>query len=225
MLSNTQTWGMAVSNSMQNLWAKTIFFIPNLLGALAIFVVGVIVSVSLGTLTTKIMEKLKINKASDEIGLTHMLADGGIKTNISRLTGDIVKWFLFFVFLMATTDILNLPQITNFLNSILLYLPNVIAAAIILALTILIANFIGKVISKSEKITKMSNSKIIVAISKWAILIFGIMAALVQLGVATSLITVLFTGLVGMLALAGGLAFGLGGKDKATQILDKLIKS
>lgn len=225
MLSNTQTWGMAVSNSMQNLWAKTIFFIPNLLGALAIFVVGVIVSVSLGTLTTKIMEKLKINKASDEIGLTHMLADGGIKTNISRLTGDIVKWFLFFVFLMATTDILNLPQITNFLNSILLYLPNVIAAAIILALTILIANFIGKVISKSEKITKMSNSKIIVAISKWAILIFGIMATLVQLGVATSLITVLFTGLVGMLALAGGLAFGLGGKDKATQILDKLIKS
>ncbi len=225
MLNNTQTWEIAVSNSLQNLWIKTISFLPNLFGAVIIFIVGVMISVSLGMLITKIMKKLKFNKASDEIGLTHMLEHGGIKTDIPTLIGETVKWFLFFVFLMAATDILNLPQITQFLNSILLYVPNVIVAVIILALTVLIANFIGNVISKSEKTTRIPNSKIIGSISKWAILVFGIMAALVQLGVATSLITVLFTGFVGMISIAGGLAFGLGGKDKARQILDKLIKN
>ena len=223
-MTNTQSWELAITGSMQNLWIDAVSFIPNVFGAIIIFIVGLMIAVSLGMLITRLMEKLKIDKAADEIGLTHLLEQGEIKTSIPAIIGSIVKWFLIIVSLMAATDVLGLPQITTFLNSILLYVPNVIVAAIILALTVIIANFVEHVVIKGGKATKIGHDKMIGKISRWSILAFGIMAALVQLGVASSLITILFTGIISMLSIAGGLAFGLGGKDKAAQIIDKFIK-
>lgn len=221
---NTQSWEMAVSGSMQDLWVRSVGFIPHFFGAIVVFAIGLMIAVSLGLIVTRIMEKLKIDKAADEIGLTHLLEQGEIKTSIPTIIGEITKWFLIIVSLMAATDILGLPQITNFLNSILLYIPNVIVASIILALSVIIANFVEHLVLKGGKATKLAHEKIIGKISRFAILIFGVMAALVQLGIATSLITILFTGLISMLAIAGGLAFGLGGRDKAKQIVERYIK-
>jgi hypothetical protein len=223
-MTQAQSWEVAVTGSMQNLWVDAVNFIPNVFGALIVFIIGIMIAASLGILVTRLMEKLKIDKAADEIGLTHLLEQGEIKASIPHIIGEIVKWFLFIVSIMAATDILGLPQITAFLNSILLYVPNVIVAAIILALTIIIANFVEHVVTKGGKATKISHDKIIAKISKWSIVMFGVMAALVQLGVATSLITILFTGIVSMLSIAGGLAFGLGGRDKAAQIINKYVK-
>jgi hypothetical protein len=223
-MTQAQSWEIAITGSMQNLWIDAVSFIPNVFGAIIIFIVGLMIAVSLGMLITRLMEKLKIDKAADEIGLTHLLEQGDIKTNIPTIIGGIVKWFLIIVSLMAATDVLGLPQITAFLNSILLYVPNVIVAAIILALTIIIANFVEHIVVKGGKATKIAHDKMIGKISRWSILAFGIMAALVQLGVATSLITILFTGIVSMLSIAGGLAFGLGGRDKAAQIINKYVK-
>ena len=133
-----------------------------------------------------------------------------------------MKWFLILVFLMAATDILHLVQVTSFLNSIVLYLPNVIVAAVILAIAFLIGNFAYAVIKGSTKIAGIVSATLLATIAKWAIVIFGLLAALIQLGVASSLINTIFIGFVAMLALAGGLAFGLGGKDEAALILKKL---
>ncbi|MBT4277436.1 hypothetical protein HOD96_01680 [Candidatus Falkowbacteria bacterium] len=221
-MTNTQSWEMAISGSMQDLWMRSIGFLPNLFGAIIIFAVGLMIAISLGVLFTKLLEKLKVDKAADEIGLTHMLEQGEIKVSIPTIIGEIVKWFLIIASLMAATDILGLPQITYFLNSILLYVPNVIVAAIILAVTVIVANFVNHIVHKGGRATKVAHSHIFGAMSKWAIIIFGVMAALVQLGIATSLISILFSGIIGMLALAGGLAFGLGGKDKAAQILNQM---
>lgn len=224
MLTNTRTWEMAISDSLNDLWVRAISFVPNLFGAIIVFIIGIMIAVSLGVLVTKLMKKLRVDKAASEIGLTHLLERGEIKATISTIIGEIVKWFLFIVFLMAATEILDLPQISQFLNSILLYIPNVIVAAIIIALSVIIANFVEHVVVKGGKATKIVHGKLLGIMSRWAILIFGIMAALVQLGVATSLVTILFTGFIGMISIAGGLAFGLGGKEKAAQILEKLVK-
>ncbi len=217
-------WGMAVASSGEGAWAKVTSYLPNIFGAVIVFVVGVFLSISLGILVAKILHKMKIDRAAEEIGLAHLLEQGGVKARISFLIGEMVKWFLFIVFLMAAADILHLEAVSLFLNSVLLYIPNVIVAAIILAISILIANFISKVIARSGEATKISHYHILGILGKWAILIFGVMAALVQLGVATSLLTILFAGLVAMLSLAGGLAFGLGGREKAAQLLDEWFK-
>ncbi|MCK5460260.1 hypothetical protein KAI52_04040 [Candidatus Parcubacteria bacterium] len=221
MLDATQAWQIAIITSIQNLWIRMIEFIPNLFGAVIIFVIGLMVAISLEMLAIRILKKMKIEKASEEIGLTDFLERGDIKMNIPRLVGGAVKWFIIIASLMAVADILNLPQITGFLNSIIAYIPNIIAAVVIMAISIIVANFLSRIVSKGTKTTKVAHNKMLANLSKWAVLIFGLMAALVQLGVASSLITILFTGVVASLSLALGLAFGLGGTEKAMEILNK----
>jgi hypothetical protein len=133
-----------------------------------------------------------------------------------------VKWFLILVFLMAAANILQLTQVTNFLNSIIFYIPNVVVAVVILAIVTLVGNFVYGVVRGSSRAAGMVSATFLAAISKWAIIIFGIFAALIQLGVAGTLVSTIFIGIVAMLALAGGLAFGLGGKEEAALLLRKI---
>jgi hypothetical protein len=141
---------------------------------------------------------------------------------VAGFFGGLVKWFLILVFLMAATDILGLNQVTDFLNSILLYIPNVVVAVIILAVVFLVGNFVYVVVKGSTKAAGVMSATLLATISKWSIIIFGLLAALIQLGIATSLVSTIFIGIVAMLSLAGGLDFGLGGKEEAQMILKKL---
>jgi len=112
--------------------------------------------------------------------------------------------------------------VTNFLNSIILYIPNVVVAVVILSAVFLIGNFVYNVVKGSTKAAGVMSATLLAAIAKWAIVIFGFFAALIQLGIATSLVNTIFVGIVAMLSLAGGLAFGLGGRDEAALIIKKL---
>jgi hypothetical protein len=123
---------------------------------------------------------------------------------------------------MAATDILKLGQVTIFLNNILLYIPNVVVAVVILAVVFLVGNFVSNIVKGSTRAAGVMSATLLATISKWSIIIFGIFAALIQLGVASSLVSTIFIGIVAMLALAGGLAFGLGGREVAADVLRKL---
>ena len=146
----------------------------------------------------------------------------GVGANVSELIGGIVKWFLVLVFLMAATNILNLIQVTDFLNQIILYIPNVIVAVLILAIAFLVGNLVYGIVKGSTRAAGVMSATLLAAISKWAIIIFGILAALIQLGIATTLVSTMFTGFIAAISLAIGLAFGLGGREEAALILKKL---
>ena len=221
-MNSVQTWGEAITLSLLNLWERFINFLPALLGAVLVFVAGWIVAVALGKAVEHIVKVIRIDDVIEKAGTKGRLRKAGVELNIAKFFGGLVKWFLILVFLMAATDILHLMQVTSFLNSIVLYLPNVIVAAVILAIAFLIGTFAYAVIKGSTKVAGIVSATLLATIAKWAIVIFGLLAALVQLGVASSLINTIFIGFVAMLALAGGLAFGLGGKDEAALILKKL---
>jgi hypothetical protein len=208
--------------SLLSLWERFVAFLPALVGAVLVFVAGWIVAVALGKAVEHIVKVIRIDDVVEKAGTKGRLRKAGVDFNIAKFFGGLVKWFLILVFLMAATDILHLSQVTGFLNSIVLYLPNVIVGAVILAVAFLVGSFVYSVIKGSTKIAGIVSATLLATVAKWAIVIFGFLAALIQLGVAASLINTLFIGLVAMLALAGGLAFGLGGKDEATLILKKL---
>lgn len=208
--------------SLLGLWERFVNFLPALVGAILVFVAGWIVAVALGKAVEHIVKIIRIDDVVEKAGTKERLRKAGVELNIAKFFGGLVKWFLILVFLMAATDILHLVQVTSFLNSIVLYLPNVIVAAVIMAVAFLVGNFVYAVIKGSTKIAGIVSATLLATIAKWAIVIFGFLAALIQLGVASSLINTIFIGLVAMLALAGGLAFGLGGKDEAALILKKL---
>lgn len=221
-MESVQTWGEAITLSLLNLWGRFINFLPTLVGAVLVFVAGWIVAVALGKVIEHIVKMIKIDEAMEKAGTKERFKKAGVNLNVAKFLGGLVKWFLILVFLMAATDILKLVQVTNFLNSIILYLPNVVVAAVILAVAFLVANFVYAVVKGSTKVAGIVSATLLATVAKWAIIVFGFLAALTQLGIASSLINTLFMGLVAMLALAGGLAFGLGGKDEAAAILRKL---
>ena len=221
-MNSVQTWGEAITMSLLGLWERFINFLPALVGAILVFVAGWIVAVALGKAIEHIVKIIRIDDVVEKAGTKGRLRKVGVELNIAKFFGELVKWFLILVFLMAATDILHLSQVTSFLNSIVLYLPNVIVAAVILAVAFLLGNFVYAVIKGSTRIAGIVSATLLGTVAKWAIVIFGFLAALIQLGVASSLINTLFIGLVAMLSLAGGLAFGLGGKDEAAMILKKI---
>lgn len=221
-MNGIQTWGEAITVSLIGLWERFIMFIPALIGAIIVFVAGWIVASILGGLIEKLIKSIKVDQALEKVGFNKKLGEVGISETISELIGGIVKWFLILVFLMAATDILGLVQVTGFLNDIIFYIPNVVVAVVVLAIAFLVGNFVYNVVKGSTRAAGVMSATLLATISKWAIIIFGLLAALIQLGIAVSLVNTIFIGIIAALAIASGLAFGLGGKDEAAMVIKKL---
>lgn len=219
-----QSWTEVTVNSFQSIWEGFIMFLPNLIGALIVFLIGWAIAVGLQKLITQILRVLRIDSTLGKMGLGEVFEKGDIKMDIAGWVGSFVKWFLVLVFLLAATDILGLQEVSIFLRSILDYVPNVIAAVLILAVAVWLASVLRKIVQASVSVSDIRASRFLGALTYWSILIFGIFAVLIQLGIAYALLQTLITGIIAMLALAGGLAFGLGGKDQAASFLSRLKK-
>jgi len=213
-----------VQTAFADLWASLLTFLPLFLGAVVVFVLGLIIAVIIKGIVIKISNVLHLDDLAAKLEVKESFKKMGIKLDIAGLLGWIVKWFVVVVSLIAATDILGWTQLTAYLQEVVLYLPNVIIAVIILLVGVLLANFVHGVVKAAVKAAKLHSADFLAGISKWAILVFSFMAAIAQLGIAQNLINILFTGFVAMLALAGGLAFGLGGKEYAQSVLSKLKK-
>ena len=221
-MDNVKTWGEAITFSLINVGQKMVDYLPALLGALLVLIAGWIMSVTMGRLVEKMVSELGVDNAIKKMGLSGKNSKSGLNINITGFIGGLFKWFLILVFLMAATDILQLNQVTVFLNKIIFYLPNVLVSVVILASVFLLGNFVYHIVKGSTRAAGVMSATLLATISKWAIIIFGFFAALIQLGVADSLVNTMFIGLIGMISLAGGLAFGLGGRDEAQLILKKV---
>lgn len=220
------TWLDVLALSFQTMWANLLSFLPEFLIALIVFIIGLIVAVSLGKLAAKIIYWIRLDDLVKSTGLVEKCEALGLRFTLSSIVGWIVKWFFVVVVLLAVTNFLGWAQVTDFLSEVAMYLPNVLIAVVILTVGLVMGQFAHNVVEKAIKVSQTPTMayKPLAALSKWSIIIFALLAALVQLGIATALIQILFTGLIAMLAIAGGLAFGLGGKEKASKWLDAIEK-
>jgi len=219
-----QSWTEVTVNSFQSIWGGFISFLPSLLGALVIFFIGWAIAVGLQKLFTQILRAMRIDPALEKLGMGQFFEQAGIKMDFAGWIGTFIKWFLVLVFLLAATDILNLSEVSVFLRSILSYIPSVIIAVVILAVAFWLASVLRKLVQASVSASNIKAAALLGTITYWALLIFGVFAALIQLGIAFALLQTLITGLIAMLAIAGGLAFGLGGKDAAASFINRLRK-
>ncbi len=218
-----QNWTDVVVASLQRLWDGVASVVPSLVGALVIIIVGLVVAYVLGTLVVeKILEALKFDALLQKLGLSPYFERGGLQMKGARFVGRLVYWFVVISFLLAASDVLGLYAFSAFLKDVLFYIPNVIVAVLIMVAAVVVANFVRKVASASVMSAKLHAAHFVGSMAWWAIVIFGLLTALVQLNVAVSVINTVITGFVAMLALAGGLAFGLGGKDYAAALINRL---
>jgi small-conductance mechanosensitive channel len=217
-----QSWAETTTVALQNLWQGFLNFIPALIGAIVIFIIGWFIAIGIGKLIAEILIRLKFNKLFDKAGWREALEKAELKVNAAEFIGGIVKWILVIVFLLAAVEILGFVQFADFLKSVLGYLPNVIIAALIFVVTVILVDIVEKVVRAAVEKVRVGYGQMVSAIIKWSIWFFAVLAILYQLGIARPFMETLFTGLVAMLVIALGIAFGLGGKDVAAEILGDL---
>src|SRR3989344_6282529 len=204
-----ETWGKLLQASFGNIWLGVAAFLPNLIVALIIFLVGWIVGVLVGHAVWHVVKILKIDSALKDTELEHALERGGFTLNIGAFLGGLVKWFVIVVFLVASLDVLKLTQVNRFLQDVVLvYLPQVIVAVLILVAAAIIGDVMFRIVTGSARAAHIRSAHFIGSVTKWAIWIFAILAALYQLGIATPFVQTLFTGVIVAVSLAIGLAFG-----------------
>lgn len=213
-----------IQGSVLGLWNSILSYLPNVLGAVIVFLVGIIIAAVSQAVVEKMVRLLRVDDLVGKLDVKLSLEKVGIRLHVGKLLGWIVRWFFIIVALIAATDILGWEQVTVYLRQVVEYIPNVIISVIILLAGILLANFTRNVVKTAVEAAELASADFLSGIAKWAILLFSFMAALVQLQIAQGLINTLFTGLIAMLALGGGLAFGLGGKEHASRVLDRLKK-
>ncbi len=216
-------WYSVTIDALQALWKGFLHFIPDLVGAILIFAIGWFLSVALGKLVAEILKKAKFNQIFEKGNWDEALAKADIKVDASAFIGAIVKWVLVIVFLSAAVEILGLVEFAGVLNRVLGYLPNVIVAAFIFVVAVILSDILEKIVRATVESTKMGYGHIAGVIVRWSIWIFAFMVIIAQL-VNNSFIQTLFTGLIALMVIAGGIDFGLGGKDVAGKIVEDLYK-
>lgn len=218
-----QIWSDVLVESFRNLWNGVAMFAPKIIIAAIVFIIGLLVASIISKFATSIINSLKVDKALQAVGVEEALHKGGFALNSGAFIGGLIRWFLIIVFLVASMDILRLDKVNDFLKNVVLnYLPNVIVAAFILVAAAFIARAMQNMVVGSAKAAGVPSTHFLGGLTKWSIWIFAILAALFQLGIAGAFAQTLFTGFVAMVAIAGGLAFGLGGRDAAAKYIEKL---
>ncbi|MCL5970684.1 MAG: hypothetical protein M1450_04260, partial [Patescibacteria group bacterium] len=185
-----------------------------------ILLIGIIVSSLLKQVVIQVFRALNVEGFLKKYGVPEAKSE----FNWTNILAEIVRWFIFVLFLIPTADVWGLPQIVTVLNTFLLYLPNVFVAAIIGLVGFVFARLTHDVVLASTQGLSAETSKTVASVARWAIIIFVFLAILNQLGVAADLVRILFTGFVAMVAIAGGIAFGLGGQNSAKDALENFRK-
>jgi hypothetical protein len=199
-----------------------IAFLPSVIVAVVIFALGWGFGSVLGRAVEHLISVLRIDRALHRAGFDTLSERAGVRVSVAGFLGGVTKWSVVVAFTLASAEILGLSQVTQLLRDILVYIPQVIIAAIILVISMLLGDFVSRIVSHSVKATGM-NGDMAAQMSKWAIIIVGgVFPALTQLRIAQGLVEVLFTGVVFAVSLALGLSFGLGGRDAAARAIEKI---
>lgn len=210
------------AQTFQGLWFQVALYAPKIITAALLLVIGWIVGTVLGSIVSQVLRSLQVDKALRNIGAEEVVERTGYRLNTGVFLGTLVRWFIIVGFLVIAVNVLGLGDVNVFLTQILEYLPRVFVAAVMLIAAAFIGDAAHKLVAGSARATGAHSSELIGSIAKWAVWVFALLAVCQQLLVAPEIVQALVWGMVAMLALAGGLAFGLGGRETAARILESM---
>lgn len=229
---NVDSLAVRTYEALIGIWPNLVINLVNgifvLIVALAALIIGWLIAIAVGQLVIRILNAIKLNQYFDKAGWKDALEKAELKIDAAAFIGGVFKWIVFIIVLMVVAEILGLAQFAGLLQGVLGYLPNVIVAVFIFVVAVIISEILEKVVRAAVEGTKVGYGALAGAIVKWSIWVFAILAILRQLLVVPDLISAVFNaliyGVVALLVISFGLAFGLGGKDVAAEILSDLKK-
>jgi small-conductance mechanosensitive channel len=214
---------MALTDAFSSLLVGVVAFIPKLIVAIVVVILGWVIGAALSKIINQLFKTLRIDSALEAAGAKQLVHKAGFNLNSGLFVGELIKYFVVVVSIMATFSILGLNDVNMFLQGIVLgYLPQVIVAVLILVVAIVLSEVMRKVVVGAAKAAGVHKAGLLGSMTKWSIWVFAILAALFQLNIAATFIQTLFTGIVVAFSVALGLAFGLGAKDTAKEIVEDI---
>lgn len=218
-------WGTAVLTSLTAALALLLSAIPKVLGFLVILIIGWFIAAALAKAVSSLLRAVKFNDLAQRAGLSGFVQKMGLHTDAAGFVATIAKWFVRLIVLVSAFDALGLPAVSQVLQQLLLWLPNLVVAMVALVIGGLAANALSRLVRGAAAEAKLGNPDLLASIARIAVWAFAIVIAVNQIGIATTLIDTLFMAIVGALALALGLAFGLGGRETAATIVRNWYES
>lgn len=215
-------WSVTTSQALTDVTSRVINFIPNVVGAIVVLIAGWVVGALLEWAVESVLRAISLPTLFEKVKIEEIVRKTGSKKDTCGLIGSVVKWVVLIVAFIAAADILQLTPVRDFFNNVLGYIPSAVAAAAILLIGTILAHFMARVVEGSIKVSNLPFSTSAASITKYGILVFTVIIALSQLGIATAFLQTLFTGFVALIAIAGGLAFGLGGQEAAKDAISKI---
>lgn len=217
-----QTWAQVLQQSFSNLLQSAVAFIPNLVLAVIIFLIGWFLGTLIGRVIAQAVRAVKVDHALKSAGVEEIVSRAGYTLDSGAFLGGLVKWFIIIVFLMASLQMLGLTAVSLFLTQVVVsFLPQVIVSVLILLAAAVVAEVAQGVVVGAARAAGIRSAGFAGAVTRWAIWAFAIIVALSQLGIGAQYFQTLFMGIVVALALSFGLAFGLGGQEAAARFIEK----
>jgi len=204
-----------VVESLQEGLSAFFAYIPQLIGAIVILIVGYIVAKILQAVVTRVLGAIGFDGWMERGGIKQFFDRADTRQTPTSVLGKLVFWFIFITAIVMATDALGIRQVSAVLSQLIAYIPNVIAAVLILILAALLANFVAGLVRGATGVD------ILATIARVAIIVYAVFAALTQLGIAVQLTAPTFLIVLGAVALAAAIAFGFGAQGVARDIVEK----
>jgi mechanosensitive ion channel-like protein len=213
--------GEAVRASLANALGMFLGAIPRIIGFAVVLIIGWFVASLIAKGVAALLRSIKFNDLAQRSGFAGFVQNMGVRRDAAGVLADVTKWFIRLITLVVAFDTLGLPAVSGVLQQLLLWLPNLVVALVVLVIGGLAAGALSRLVRGATAQAGFSNPDTMATVAKVAVWGFAIVVAVNQLGIATTLINTLLIGVVGAFALAAGLAFGLGGRDRAAAMLDR----
>jgi len=217
-------WENLIVDPIREMLTRIMAYLPVLLGALIILIVGWIVAKIIRSIVNGVLKVVRFDALADKAGISEVLRKGDLKITARKVLSDLVYWLIIIMVLVMVANALGLPKASDVLSNLFAYVPKVIAALLILVVAMFLASFVSGIVRIAAGNANLPKPDLLTGISRWAIIIFAVTISLAQLGIAPLLVTTTFNIILGGIVLALALAFGLGGKDTAARYLEELKK-
>src|SRR5215203_4692629 len=190
-------------------------YVPQVIGAIIILIIGYIVATVLQAVVSRVLQGIGFDSWMERGGIKQFFDRAETRETPATILGKLVFWFVFIIAITMATDALGIPQVSAVLGQLVAYIPRIIAAILILILAALLANFLSSIVRGA------TGSGILASVVQYAILVYAVFAAITELGIAVELTAPTFLIVLGAVALAAALAFGIGGREVARDIIEK----
>lgn len=212
-------WGEAITTSMAQALSLLLAAVPRIIGFIIIVAIGWFIAALIAKAVATLLRSVRFNDMAERSGFAGFVANTGVETDSSGFFAEIAKWFVRLITLVVGFDALGLPAVSGVLRQLLLWLPNLAVAIAALVLGGLAANWLAGLMRGAAAKADLGNPDLLANIARIAVWAFAIVTALNQVDIARELVNTLFMATVGAVALALGLAFGIGGRDTAAEVV------